>query len=71
MQAGGIRRVLRALACAGLAWLALAGAAMAAVEVDPFIRREEFSALKLSPGGDYLAATTWLRPCRWRTAPGW
>jgi len=49
--------MVRAFACAGLAWLALAGAAMAAVQVDPFIRREEFSELKLSPAGDYLAAT--------------
>ena len=50
-------RVLRAGVCAVLAWLGMCAVASAAVDVESHVRREEFSQMQLSPGGDYLAAT--------------
>lgn len=47
---------LRGLA-GGLLLYAAAGAAWAAVDLDDFIRKDEFSAIKISPDGAYYAAT--------------
>lgn len=42
-----------AIAASGMAW----GTAHAAVELDNYIRQEAFTDIKLSPGGQYIAAT--------------
>lgn len=51
----------RAILAAFAAWLALASfGAFAQVDVAAFVRRDKFDDIKLSPGGDYYAATVRL-----------
>lgn len=57
MQGKGMVRVLRAGVCVVLTWVGVAEVAAAAVDVQSHVRREEFSQMQLSPGGQYLAAT--------------